>query len=73
MPKTKNEPGPVFTLQPLAAPKPTWWQAHRHQVLASAALVGGFVLGQHSTNTPATDTPPAHTAPADTTTGRTTR
>ncbi len=59
---------PIFTLQPFAAPRPTWWQAHRHQVLSAAALVGGFVLGSHSTGTPAADTPPVHTAPAHPTT-----
>ncbi|MGO4634976.1 hypothetical protein AB4225_29215 [Streptomyces sp. 2RAF24] len=66
--RTKQAPVPVFTIQPLEPPKPSWWQAHRHQVLASAALVGGFVLGQHSTDNPAPTAPPAHTTPADTTT-----
>ncbi|OIJ95413.1 hypothetical protein [Streptomyces colonosanans] len=66
----KQPAAPAFTLQPLTAPKPTWWQTHRHQVLSVTALIGGFVLGQHSTNAPATpaaDNPPAHTAPANTT------
>jgi len=62
----KPQPGPVFTLQP--ATRPTWWQAHRHQVLSTAALIGGFVLGSHSTDNPpdaASNPQPAHTAPAD--------
>ncbi|MFD3567418.1 hypothetical protein [Streptomyces sp. NPDC058667] len=62
--RPKPEPLPVFTIQPLQPAKPSWWQAHRHQVLASAALVGGFVLGQHADNTSATSVPPTHTAPA---------
>ncbi|MGW0669782.1 hypothetical protein [Streptomyces sp. NPDC002746] len=68
----KNTPAPAFTLQPLTPPKPTYWQAHRHQVLSTAALVVGFVLGSHSTDTPPAAGPPVHTAPADTTTSRTT-
>ncbi|MFB7076504.1 hypothetical protein [Streptomyces sp. NPDC056308] len=61
-----NNAAPVFTLQPLTPPKPSWWQAHRHQVLSTAALVGGFYIGSHSTDAPAADTPPPHTAPAET-------
>ncbi|MFJ5142734.1 hypothetical protein [Streptomyces sp. NPDC088707] len=51
-------PVPILTIQPMQPAKPTWWQAHRHQVLASAALVGGFVLGQHADNTPTASAPP---------------
>ncbi|MDQ0904142.1 hypothetical protein QFZ22_000127 [Streptomyces canus] len=64
----KKQPGPVFTIQPATPAKPGWWQAHRHQVLATVALIVGFLLGQNNTNAPAaTNTPPAHTAPADST------
>jgi hypothetical protein len=58
----KQQPGPVFTLQPAAPAKPGWWQAHRHQVFAVVALIVGFLLGQNSPDAPAaTNTPPAHT------------
>ncbi|MEW1724289.1 hypothetical protein [Streptomyces sp. NPDC093109] len=63
----KQQPAPVFTLQPFTPPKPSWWQAHRHQVLSVTALVGGFYLGSHSTDTTPADAQPAHTTPAGTT------
>ncbi|GAA0454337.1 hypothetical protein [Streptomyces olivaceiscleroticus] len=65
-----RKPAPAFTLQPLAPPKPSWWQAHRHQVLSTGALILGFYIGTHSPDaaSQSTDQPhpdPAHTAPAD--------
>lgn len=61
----KQQSGPVFTLQPAAPAKPGWWQAHRHHVIGIAALIVGFLIGQHGTTAPAaTNTPPAHTTPA---------
>ncbi|GAB1331703.1 hypothetical protein [Streptomyces sennicomposti] len=61
----KQQPGPVFTLQPATPAKPSWWQANRHKAFAVVALIIGFLIGQHSTNAPAaTNTPPAHTTPA---------
>ena len=61
----KQQPGPVFTLQPAAPAKAGWWQTNRHKVLAVLALIVGFLLGQNSTDAPAaTNPPPAHTAPA---------
>ncbi|MFM9812806.1 hypothetical protein ACKI16_30365 [Streptomyces scabiei] len=65
----KQQSGPVFTLQPATPSKPGWWQTNRHKVLAIAALIIGFLLGQNSTDAPAaTNTRPAHTTPADSTT-----
>lgn len=63
----KKPPGPVYTLQPVTPAKPSWWQAHRHQVLATIALIVGFLLGQNANAPAATTTPPAHTTPADST------
>ncbi|MCX5207597.1 hypothetical protein OG897_40110 [Streptomyces sp. NBC_00237] len=43
---------------------PTWWRAHRHQVLLAAGLLVGFYLG---TQGPGGQTPvsprPGHTTP----------
>ncbi|MGW0656455.1 hypothetical protein ACWD4T_48330 [Streptomyces umbrinus] len=62
----KQPSGPVFTLQPAAPAKPGWWQTNRHKVLAIAALIIGFLIGQNSVDAPAaTNMPPAHTTPAD--------
>lgn len=61
----KQQPGPVFTLQPATPAKPSWWQANRHKALAVAALIIGFLIGQHSTDAPAApNTRPAHSTPA---------
>lgn len=60
----KQQPGPVFTLQPVAPAKPGWWPAHRHQVIGTGALALGFLLGQNASAPGAINTPSANTTPA---------
>ncbi|WP_394427196.1 hypothetical protein [Streptomyces sp. SGAir0957] len=60
-----NQPPKVIGVLTTPAP-PTWWRAHRHQVLGTLGLIVGFWAGMHltgDTDQPTRQPLPGHSSP----------